>query len=439
MTDQPQDILGQRARALKLRTLLLLRWLAVGGQTATVLGVEFILGFDTPLAGALAVIAASAWLNLFLSAAQAGQRILTDREAAAQLVFDVAQLSLLTALTGGLANPFVVLLAAPVVIAFSTMRAEYALSVAAFTLACTGAMALRAEPLPWFPDQTFTPHPVYLGGLWTALVVGAGFMSVFVWRAAADGRRMSEALSATQMVLAREQRLSALGGLAAAAAHELGTPLGTIQVVAKEIRRSAPPGSDLAEDAELLQSQADRCREILRQLSRRGAEDDAVHAQLSLRALIEEVTEPLRGIGPEIEIRVEPPPAEGVADQPTPKLRRRPEMLYAVSNYLENAIDYADSRIVITGRWKDDWVEVEVRDDGPGFSPDILTKLGEPYVTKREAGKDSHGGLGLGFFIAKTFVERTGGVVKFGNRRTPAHGAIVRARWPLAAVRAPGE
>ncbi len=422
-------------RGVRLRTLIALRWIAVAGQLTTVLLVAVVLGFQVPLAPTLVVISASAFLNVFLLLTQPGHRVLTERAAAAQFAFDTIQLALLIALTGGLKNPFVILLSAPVVIAFTALNARHAVAVALLALAATGGMALWRQPLPWAPDLAFTPPRLYEFGLWTALATGAGFMSAFAWRLAADARRMSTALAATHTVLAREQRLSALGGLAAAAAHELGTPLGTILITAKEMARAAPPDSEVAEDAALLVSQAERCRDILRQLTSRGAEDDSVHARLSLRLMLEEIVQPLIGLGPEIDISFEAPDVAPRPETPTPKLRRSPEVMYAIGNYIENAIDYAASRITVVGRWTDAWVEVEVRDDGPGFPSDILNKLGEPYVTRRGPGAP-HGGLGLGFFIAKTFVERTGGTVVFGNRRDSETGAVVSARWPRAAVEA---
>lgn len=426
---QDDDPFQPSARRVRARTLILLRWLAVAGQTTTVLGVYFVLGFATPLAPALALIAASAWVNIWFMVVQPGQRILTDREAAVQLAFDVIQLSALIGVTGGLANPFIVLVGAPIVIAFTALRARYAIALAILALLATSLTAVWNLPLPWAPAGGFRPPGLYVAGLWTALVTGAGFMSVFTWRLASDARRMSTALSATQSVLAREQRLSALGGLAAAAAHELGTPLGTIHMTAKEMVRAAPEG-ELKEDAALIFAQSQRCREILQQLSRRGDAGDLVHAQLRLSQLLEEVVEPLKNLGPRIEVTLEPP---GGADARPPPLKRMPEVHYAIANYVENALDYAVRRIDVVGRWTDQWVEVEVRDDGPGFAPDVLSKLGEPYVTRR-APDQAHGGLGLGFFIAKTFVERTGGEVSFGNARPPASGAVVRARWPMARV-----
>jgi two-component system sensor histidine kinase RegB len=427
-----EDILSFAERRVRGRMLVLLRWMAIAGQTATVLIVEFVLGFDLNLASCLAVIAASAWLNIFLSAASPGQRYVGEREAAAQLSFDILQLSVLIALTGGLDNPFAVLLGVPVMIASTILRPGMVVVLGLVTAAATFAMMIWKAPLPWRMGEPFDPPTLYEAGLWTALVSGAGFMSVFAWRLAADARAMSTALAATEIVLTREQRLSALGGLAAAAAHELGTPLGTIHMVAKELARQAPPGSDMAEDLALLVQQSERCREILKQLGRRGAEDDEVHARTTLAGLIQEVVEPLKGFGPELDIRLEP--AEPGMSATFPDLRRSPEMLYALGNLLDNAVDHAESKVMVLGRWSPEWIEIEIADDGPGFPQAVLAKLGEPYVTQR--GSDTgRGGLGLGFFIAKVFVERSGGTLAFGNRRAPQTGAVVRARWPLAAVR----
>ncbi len=419
-------------RQARLRTFILLRWIAVLGQTVTVLAVKFIFGFDLPLAPALAVIAASAWLNLYLTASQPTLRFMRDNEVALNLGFDIVQLAVLISITGGMDNPFVVLMGAPVAIAFTALRARYALAIAGIALVATVAVWAFSAPLPWKNNSTFDPPYLYEWGLATSLITCTGFICVFTWRLANDARRMSEALAATQTVLAREQRLSALGSLAAAAAHELGTPLATIQVTAKEMARSLRSDGDLREDAELLVSQAERCRDILRQLSKRGDEEDLMHAQLDLAQLIDEVIEPFVGLGPEIDVELK---AEAGAPSRGPKLRRMPELIHALTNYVENAVDFANTSVTVSATWSAHDVWIEVRDDGPGFSPEIIADLGQPFISQRPAGAD-RGGLGLGMFIAQTFVERTGGAVTLANTKPPGSGAVVRARWPLAAIAA---
>jgi two-component system sensor histidine kinase RegB len=242
---------------------------------------------------------------------------------------------------------------------------------------------------------------------------------------------MELALAATQAVLAREQRLSALGGLAAAAAHELGTPLATIQVVAKEMGRGLPPGTPFHEDVQLLLTQAERCREILRKLSRTPETGDEHHSRMSLSQLLDEVCDPHRG---EILVNCEVTCAAGA---PILEVRRLPEVLHALSAFVENAVDFADSSVEVTAHYDAERLMIEVRDDGPGFSPEVIARLGEPYVTTRSQGEGSrshHHGMGLGFFIAKTLLERTGAQVEFRNAR--GGGAIVSARWRRDGVEA---
>jgi two-component system sensor histidine kinase RegB len=243
---------------------------------------------------------------------------------------------------------------------------------------------------------------------------------------------MELALSVTQTVLAREQRLSALGGLAAAAAHELGTPLATISVVAREMVRSAPDDA-VREDAELLVSQAERCREILLRLTEEPETDDAVHARMTLLQFANEVIEPHLDTPIRVEAVVAGPPGRR-----PPEIRRMPEVLHAMTSLVENAVDFARSEVLVSVRFDDVGVAVEVRDDGPGFSSEILGRLGQPYVTSRPSGEGSrsgHVGMGLGFFIAKTLLERTGAVMEFHNGRRG--GAVIAARWRRVEIEAP--
>jgi len=416
---------------VRLRTLIILRWLAVVGQTFTVLFVHYGLGFDLPLGACLGVIAASAWVNAWLTLALPTQRFAKDWEAAAQLGYDVVQLMALLALTGGLTNPFSVMLVAPVVISVAALPMRWWLGMAGLALAGTVLISQVHLPLPWNrPDPVLLP-PTYQLGMWIALVIAIAFTAVYAWRVGREARRMGTALAATQTVLAREQRLSALGALSAAAAHELGTPLATIQLTAKEIARFAE-SPELKEDAELLISQAHRCREILKRLSTTQEAADKVHDRVGLQAALEEAAAPLQGLGASIEVTLRPP-REG--DEP-PVLRRQAELLYALGNFVENAVDFAKSQVIIEGAWDEDEIALFVSDDGPGFPPDILAKLGEPYVTTRTQMEPGHGGLGLGVFIAITLTERVGGSVRFENDG-PRGGARVTMSLPRKAVSAP--
>jgi two-component system sensor histidine kinase RegB len=423
----------ERRGRLRVRTLVQLRWLAVIGQIAAVAFVAVVLKFPLPLSWCISVIAASAWLNVYLHFSLPGQHLAGDLEAALQLAFDVVQLGLLLVLTGGLANPFCLMLIAPATVAAATLPTRHALAVVALAVLTACALWLAMLPLPWGPGpRPLLPH-LYLEGMWIAVVVGILFTSGAAWQAAAEASRMELALDATQRVLAREQRLAALGGLAAAAAHELGTPLATIQVVAKELLRSSPQDDPVAEDARLLLQQAERCRDILKTLAQKPETGDIVHARLGLAQLLDEVAEPYRHIGPQVITVVDGPPGEFVPD-----VKRLPEIVHALSAFVENAVDFATSVIEVAARFDADTISVEVRDDGPGFSSDILLKLGEPYVTSRPTGEGSrthHQGMGLGFFIAKTLLERTGASVSFGNQKDG--GAVIITKWPRSALEAP--
>ncbi|MFW5659881.1 MAG: ActS/PrrB/RegB family redox-sensitive histidine kinase, partial [Oceanicaulis sp.] len=391
------------------RTLILLRWLAVIGQTVCVVVVHYGLGFDLPLGLCLGVIAASAWVNAWLSLAMSTQRFAKDWEAFAQLAYDVAQLMVLLALTGGLINPFSVMLVGPVVISVAALPTRWWVLLAGFAIVGSISLSVWHLPLPWFSGETVSLPATYQVGMWTALAIAIGFTAVYAWRVGSEARRMGTALAATQTVLAREQRLSALGALSAAAAHELGTPLATIQLTAKEMQREARDDL-MKEDAALIVSQAQRCREILQRLSQTQDATDEMHDRVGLKEALEEAAAPLQGLGAIVRVQLSPP-----ADEPEPPvLQRRAEILYAVGNFIENAVDFARSEVTVSGAWSEDKIVLTVQDDGPGFPPDILAKLGEPYVTTRRA-EPGHGGLGLGVFIAITLTERVGGEVELSN------------------------
>jgi two-component system sensor histidine kinase RegB len=253
---------------------------------------------------------------------------------------------------------------------------------------------------------------------------------------------MSDALSATEQVLAREQQLHALDGLAAAAAHELGSPLSTITVVAKELAREAPPGGDFADDLALLQSQAVRCKEILKKLTGGPTEPDPLHARMSVTQLIEEAAEPYRGFSVNLVVTAAPEADSGEKASSEPVGERKPGVMYGLGNLVENAVDFARERVEIAARWSARDVTITITDDGPGVPPDIMDALGDPYITTRPASRPgaikdgTPSGLGLGFFIAKTLLERSGATVSLENREWPEHGAIVRVSWPRASFQA---
>ncbi|MEM7729288.1 MAG: ActS/PrrB/RegB family redox-sensitive histidine kinase [Pseudomonadota bacterium] len=415
----PRELTG----ALRRYTLVLLRWGAVLGQTVTLLIVAYGLDFDIALGPSMAVIGVSALVNTVVALLLPLDRRVSDFEAVAQLGFDILQLGLLLYLNGGIENPFAILFLAPVVTSATTLSKGVLTTVAVMALIAATALLFWHSPLPWIPGIDFKLPFVFEVGMLASIVVGTGFTSLYAWRATTESRKMSAALSMTEQRLAQERKLSALGSLAAAAAHELGTPLATIAVVAKEMTRDLPDGP-MGDDAKLLLEQAQRCRSILEQLALRGDTPDIIHEELSLEDLLEEAAEGF--IDRDKDIVVDSDQPEGGLPL---TIRRRPELLYAMKNFTENAVDFAQSRVELRALVSDGRISVTVDDDGPGFDPLVRGRLGQPYVTTRSKG-GSAGGLGLGVFIASTLVERTGGRVRF--ERSDLGGARVRCDWPAA-------
>lgn len=422
-----------RRGRLRVRTLTTLRWLAVAGQTITVLVVGVAMGLPVPFAPCFALIALSAWLNVLVGLASSGQRLATDNEAAAHIAFDILQLSGMLYLTGGILNPFSLLLIGPAVLAAASLPLRLTILLCLLAIAASIALTIQAMPLPAVDATPFNPPLVNRVGGVVARILGIAFCAGYAWQAAREAARMELALDTAHTVLAREQRLSALGALAAAAAHELGTPLATMTIVAKEMARAAQPGQ-MKEDADLMVVQAQRCRDILRRLTQEPDTGDAVHERMSLLQMVQEAIAP-HARRPDVRVEAV---VSGPSGAEPPEIWRMPEVLHALTAFVENAVDFARSEILVTARFDPRQVMVEVRDDGPGFAPEVLAKLGEPYVTSRpgaESMRSGHVGMGLGFFIAKTLLERTGANVDFRNGR--GGGAVITARWVRDAIEAP--
>lgn len=427
------DSAAIRRGHLRVRTLVTLRWVVIGGEVALLAAMAFALGYPAPYALSALVVAAGAFVNVLTGVASTPQRVMGDGEAVLQLSFDLLQMSLLLGLIGGTANPFILTLLAPVTLAAATLPLRPLLILGGLGSALSMVLAVVSLPYPSIvPEPRLSLDFRLAAGV--ANVAGIALVAGYVRQSVVEAARMALALDVTQTVLAREQKLSALGGLAAAAAHELGTPLATISIVAKEMAREATL-PQVKEDAELLIAQAERCREILKRLAATPDKaTDEVHERLSLRQLVQEVIEPHANASREVRVEAIVTGAKGVK---TPDIRRLPEITHAFSTFVENAVDFAKSEILVSARFDAESVIIEVRDDGPGFSPEILAKLGEPYVTSRpgaEGSRTGHIGMGLGFFISKTLLERTGAVVTFHNAKP--RGAVVAAKWPRSLVEA---
>jgi two-component system sensor histidine kinase RegB len=344
-------------------------------------------------------------------------------EAAAYLAFDIIQLAALLYLTGGLGNPFAFLLLAPVTVSATILSLRSTVGLCALALTCITALALWHQPLPWTAKGLTLP-PVFLLGVWIALAVGILFFVIYAWRVAEEARRLSRALSVAQLALSREQQRSAVGGLVAAAAHELGSPLGTIAITAREISHALPENSSLGEDVELLLSETARCRDILAGLARHPQGDQGHPFQrLPIAQLVEVAAEGHDRDG--VSLRFD---AQVVAEEYStapPMVGLGAEILHGLGNLVQNAMQFATNEVLITTRWGDAGISVHVIDDGPGFPQMVLERLGDPYISHRTETGDH---MGLGIFIAETLLQRTGAALKFSNRL--GGGAEVSIVWP---------
>ncbi len=465
---------------VRLRTLTSLRWLAALGQGAAVLFADLVLHMELPIGACFGAIAASVSLNIVAEAVHAPNKRLTERGVALTLLFDLAQLGALLFLTGGLTNPFALLMLAPVIVSATALSLRSTLVLGLFAAAEVSLLALLYMPLVFADGTAVEPPTTILVGSWAAMMTGLAFVAGYARRVTAEMWTMTKALGAAQEALGREQRLTAIGGLAAAAAHELGTPLATIKLVAGELSRELRSQPDLHEDVELIRQQAERCREILRELSASGKDDRHMRTAPIYR-LVEEAAGPHRDRGKRVILRLQgrpltdPPP-------PQPEAMRRPEVIHGLRNLVQNAVDFAEASVWIDIDWNDRHLRIAVGDDGPGFGADMLGRLGDPFVRARmrpgsaaassapsgpadrpapgdpeaeapsasEAdGRAGYEGMGLGLFIAKTLLERTGARVSFANggdaeTRDPeirafpetarAPGAVVEAVWPRGAL-----
>ncbi len=421
---------------LRLQTAVRLRWFGVVGQLLTVCFVYLGLGFPLPFGICVGFIALSAWLNVFLRIRYPARTRLSSMLATCLLAYDILQLSALLYLTGGIENPFTFLLVAPVTVSAATLPPRNTILLGVLGAGATVFLVFYHLPLPWEAGSRPELLPLYKVGLLASVLSGMIFLALYAWRLAKEARLMADALTATELVLAREQQLHALDGLAAAAAHELGSPLSTITVVAKELAREAPPGGYFADDLALLQSQAARCKEILKKLTGGPTEPDPLHARMSVTQLLEESAEPYRGFSVNLLVTASPEAGSEGKAALEPVGERKPGVMYGLGNLVENAVDFARERVEITAKWSARDVTITITDDGPGVPPDIMDALGDPFITTRPArrpgdAKDgTPSGLGLGFFIAKTLLERSGATVALDNREWPAHGAVVKVSWP---------
>lgn len=424
---------------VRLRTLVLLRWTAIAGQASAILVAWRYYGIDLDLALCLLVVGAAVAVNLVAALAFPGNTRLSDRGAMLTLLFDTSQLALLLSLTGGLNNPFALLILAPATIAATALQARATIFLGLVTIALVTVVAFVHVPLRTRTGETIVVPSIFGFGFWLAIVIGVTFLGLYARRVASEIRMMSDALLATQMALAREQKLTDLGGVIAAAAHELGTPLATIKLTSAELVRELASTPELRSDAELIREQADRCRDILRSMGRAGKSDMHLRAA-PLSALIREAAEPHLERGKVIHFDLGDTPGGG--DEP-PQVVRKPEIIHGLRNLVQNAVDFARSAVWVDADWSDRDITITIADDGEGFPAHLIGRIGDPFLPRRREDhadrRPEYDGMGLGLFIAKTLLERTGAHLRFSNGSDPflteeerpaRSGAVVAVTWP---------
>ncbi len=414
---------------VKRRSLIAFRWAAVLGQVLTVAVVGLVLDFSLPWPAILALVAASVAANLALGLQNQKAR-LDEKSSLGYFCFDILQLTGLLFFTGGLQNPFASMFLIYVTYAAAVLSPRFAWTVAGLAVSCLTLLAFLHQPLPW-RDGGLLLERLYSCGVWAALTVATLFATSFISRLTMDHRQMAGALSISQSALAKEQELATAFGLAAAAAHQLGTPLNTIALIAKDLQQEAAQNPRLAPDAQLLSQQTDQCRKILHSLSDQAAnlsQKGEAAQPLSIAAMLEWIASPWRDLYPQIKIGLDIP---GFLSQNL--VIPRPELAHGLNNILQNAAQHARQNVFCGASLADGNLRFSIQDDGAGFPSELLRDLGEPYVQKNRRAKDgSKQGLGLGIFIAKNLVEKLGGSIDFGNGL--GGGALVLVNVPLAAL-----
>ncbi|MBV1866434.1 MAG: ActS/PrrB/RegB family redox-sensitive histidine kinase [Marinosulfonomonas sp.] len=437
----------RRSNWVRLRTLIILRWIAIFGQLVAIIVAQSVFKLNLDLGFCLMAVGTLIIANLIAIFVYPKNKRVTEQELTLMLLFDVTQLSALLYLTGGLHNPFALLILAPVSIAATALRTGPTIIIGVVAIALATLVLLFHLPLHDAAGTVLRMPQIFVFGFWTAILIGVVFLGGYARSVASEITTMSEALLATQMALAREQKITDLAGVVAAAAHELGTPLATIKLASTELIDDLDGQGALQEDARLIRDQTDRCRDILRDMGRAGKDDLHMH-YAPLIAVIRDASEPHSDRGKTVTVSAKP--ADG-GDTQQPDIKRSSEIIHGLRNLIQNAVDFADTSVWVNASWSDTTITVRIMDDGDGFPPNIIGRIGDPYVSDRRSdttatSRPGYQGMGLGLFIAKTLLERSGAELVFANGRdapqTPetqkSHkGAIVEVIWPTDSISRP--
>lgn len=439
----------KRSSWIRLRTLIVLRWVAIIGQLGAITVAQRVFHLQLELGLCYLAIGVSVIGNLIAIFIFPENKRLTEFENFLMILFDLLQLGFLLYLTGGLNNPFALLLLGPVTISANVLSLRSTLIIGGTAILIVTLLSEFHLPLRTEAGVVLNNADIFVFGNWIAIVIAITFLGAYSHRISSEVQSMSDALSATHMALAREQKLTDLGGVVAAAAHELGTPLATIKLTSSELIEELDDHPDLREDAALIREQADRCRDILRDMGRAG-KDDLHLRQAPLSTVIHEAAEPHLHRGKDVHF--DEGPGEG-GDVQQPSVLRQPEVIHGLRNLIQNGVDFARDNVWVESEWTESQIIVRIMDDGRGYPPHLIGRIGDPFMRRRRGESDQksrpeYEGMGLGLFIAKTLLERSGATLSFANgwdrnqtlSTSPERlGAIVQVVWPRSKIDARAE
>ncbi len=406
---------------LDRKTLVILRWIAIAGQFITINIVYFILHFNFPFIYCSVIILFGVFTNFFLQF-KVKKNLLSNFSSTLYLTYDLIQLTVLVFFTGGITNPFVILLVIPAVVSSTFLSLRSTLNLSIITAISLLILTLYHFPLPSPGNLHFHAPKYYLYGVPGAILIGLVFLSYFGARFGLETRKRTDALNKMELILAKEHELKIIGVQAAAAAHSLSTPLSTIKLVAKELKKEIGNNEKYSKDIKLLLSQSLRCGEILKKLSMAPLKRDDFFEKIRLEDLLSEIINSFKEISDKnFSIKYE-------NNKYDPIVRRKAELTYGLRNFIGNASKFSESLIEIKLESNNKITQIKICDDGPGFPNDIKNFLGEPYIHSKNKVVDSKSGLGLGTFIGKTLLERMKANINFG--KCPNNkGAMVTIQW----------
>lgn len=426
----------------RLRSMIMLRWVAVFGQIVAITVAQRVYNLQLELGLCYLAIGVSIIGNLVAIFIFPENKRLSEIENLFMFAFDLLQLSFLLFLTGGLNNPFALLILGPATISAAVLSLRSTVILGAMAIVAVSVLSFYHLPLRTEQGFILRIPALFIFGNWAAIVIALLFLSTYSWRISNEMQTMSNALQATHMALSREQKLTDLGGVVAAAAHELGTPLATIKLASSELIDELDDRPELAEDAKLIRDQADRCRDILRSMGRAG-KDDLHLRKAPLIAVLEEAAEPHAERGKHITFESAD---SSLDDAAQPEILRRPEIIHGLRNLVQNAVDFAEATVWVEYFWDERIISLRIIDDGKGFPAHLIGRIGDPFVSRRKssqerAARPGYEGMGLGLFIAKTLLERSGAELTFenGSRHLAGEpntksGAIVEVVWPRETI-----